>query len=249
MKTSLTSVTFRKKSVEEIVELVAQAGLDAIEWGGDVHVPPTDPEAAAKALKLCQEKGIEVSAYGSYYRCDEDEDFAPIIEAALALNTDVIRVWAGRLGSAVCPAEERERLCKKLAEAVAMASEKGCIVATEYHPNTLTDDLDSALQLLADVPGLYTYWQPATSIPREPGYDTYALEKLGKKVINAHVFIRNSKNQKVPLSEGFDRWVEHFRDLEKFCAVRYGAIEFVMDDTGEQFLDDAETLKKLLAEV
>lgn len=247
MKTSLTSVTFRKKSVEEIVDLVAQAGIDAIEWGGDVHVPPTDPAAAAKALKLCREKGIEVSAYGSYYRCDENEDFAPIIDAALALGTNVIRVWAGRLGSAVCPPETREKLNKKLAEAVAMAAEKGCTVATEYHPNTLTDDLDSALQLLADVPGLYTYWQPATSIPREPGYDTYALEKLGKKVINVHVFHRNEQNKKVPLSDGYDKWVGHFRDLEKFCAVKYGAIEFVMDDTGEQFLDDAETLKKLLA--
>ena len=245
MKTSLTSVTFRKKSVEEIVDLVAKAGIDAIEWGGDVHVPPTDPEAALKALKLCQEKGIEISAYGSYYRCGEDEDFAPILNTALILGVKIIRVWAGKLGSAVCPAETREKLNQKLAEAVAMAAEKGLIVATEYHPNTLTDDLDSALQMLADVPGLYTYWQPATSIPREPGYDTYALEKLGKRVVNVHVFHRNSQNQKVPLSDAFDKWVGHFRDLEKFCDVRYGAIEFVMDDTSEQFLDDAKVLREI----
>jgi len=249
MKTSLTSVTFRKKSVEEIVDLVAQAGIDAIEWGGDVHVPPTDPEAALKALKLCQEKGIAISAYGSYFRCEEGEDFAPVLENALRLGTNVIRVWAGRLGSAECPAETREKINGKLAEAVAMAAEKGCIVATEYHPNTLTDDLDSALRMLSDVPGLYTYWQPATSIPREPGYDTYALEKLGKKVINVHVFLRNEANQKVPLSDGFDRWVGYFRDLEKYCAVNYGAIEFVMDDTAQQFLDDAKTLKEILAAV
>ena len=247
MKTSLTSVTFRKKSIEEIVDLVAQAGLDAIEWGGDVHVPPTDPAAAEKALKLCKEKGIAVSAFGSYYRCGEDEDFAPILETALRLETNVIRVWAGRLGSAECPAETREKLNKKLAEAVAMAKEKGCIVATEYHPNTLTDDLDSALQLLEDVPGLYTYWQPATQIPRAPGYDTYALEKLGKRVVNAHAFHRNNQNQKVPISDAFDKWVQHVRDLEKFCAVGHVAIEFVKDDSSEQFLDDAKTLKEILA--
>lgn len=249
MKTSLTSVTFRKKSIEEIVDLVAQAGLDAIEWGGDVHVPPTDPAAAEKALKLCQEKGIAVSAYGSYYRCDAGEDFAPILEAALHLKTNVIRVWAGRLGSAKCPPETRAQINASLAKAVAMAKEAGCIVATEYHPNTLTDDLDSTLQLLEDVPGLYTYWQPETSIPRAPGYDTYALEKLGKRVINVHVFHRNSENQKVPLSVAFDKWVGHFRDLEKFCDVRYGAIEFVMDDTSEQFLDDAKALHEILAAV
>lgn len=249
MKTSLTSVTFRKKTVEEIVDLVAQAGIDAIEWGGDVHVPPTDPAAAQKALALCQEKGIAISAYGSYYRCTEEEDFAAVVDTALALKTNVIRVWAGKLGSAVCPADVREQLNKVLAKAVAMAAEKGCIVATEYHPNTLTDDLDSALQLLEDVPGLYTYWQPATSIAREPGYDSYALEKLGKKVINVHVFHRNDKNQKVPLSDAFDKWVDHIRDLDKFCAVGYGAIEFVMNDCSEQFLEDAETFKKILAAV
>lgn len=35
MKTSLTSVTLRKKSVEEIVDLVAQAGIGAIEFVKD----------------------------------------------------------------------------------------------------------------------------------------------------------------------------------------------------------------------
>ena len=249
MKTSLTSVTFRKKSVEEIVDLVVHAGFDAIEWGGDVHVPPTDPIAAAKVRALCDEKGIAVSAYGSYYRCTDEEDFAPILDTALALGTDVIRVWAGRLGSAECPPEIRTQLNRNLAKAVAMAAEKGCIVATEYHPNTLTDDLDSTLQLLADVPGLYTYWQPATSIPRAPGYDSYALEKLGKKVINVHVFHRNEKNQKTALSDAFDKWVGHVKDLKQFCDVRYGAIEFVMNDTSEQFLADAKAFEEILAAV
>ena len=32
MKTSLLSVTFRKKTVEEIVDLAARGGVDAIEW-------------------------------------------------------------------------------------------------------------------------------------------------------------------------------------------------------------------------
>lgn len=248
MKTSLTSVTFRQKSIEEIVDLVAQAGLDAIEWGGDVHVPPTDPAAAEKALKLCKEKGIAVSAFGSYYRCGENEDFSPILETALRLETKVIRVWAGNHGSAVCPPETRAQINAALAKAVALAKEAGCIVATEYHPNTLTDDLDSALQLLEDVPGLYTYWQPATQIPRAPGYDSYALEKLGKRCVNVHAFHRNNKNEKVPIADAFDKWVQHVRDLEKFCAVGHVAIEFVKDDAAEYFLEDAKTLKAILTE-
>lgn len=37
MKTSVASVTFRRKSVCEVAELARRAGLDAIEWGGDIH--------------------------------------------------------------------------------------------------------------------------------------------------------------------------------------------------------------------
>ena len=33
VKTGLVSVTFRQKSVEEIVALTAEAGLSGVEWG------------------------------------------------------------------------------------------------------------------------------------------------------------------------------------------------------------------------
>ena len=38
MKTSVASVTFRRKSVCEVAELARRAGLDAIEWSGDINV-------------------------------------------------------------------------------------------------------------------------------------------------------------------------------------------------------------------
>ena len=76
MKTSLISVTFRKKTVEEIVDIACKGGLSAIEWGGDKHIVPGDKEAISLAKQLCQENGLSVSAYGSYYRCNDGEDFA-----------------------------------------------------------------------------------------------------------------------------------------------------------------------------
>ncbi|NDC87712.1 MAG: sugar phosphate isomerase/epimerase, partial [Bacteroidetes bacterium] len=42
LKTALLSITFRSLQAERIIALAAQAGLDGIEWGGDVHVPPTN---------------------------------------------------------------------------------------------------------------------------------------------------------------------------------------------------------------
>ncbi|MDD5482315.1 MAG: hypothetical protein PHP98_01495 [Kiritimatiellae bacterium] len=38
----LTSVTFRKLSCRKVAALVKKAGLAAIEWGGEVHVPHGD---------------------------------------------------------------------------------------------------------------------------------------------------------------------------------------------------------------
>jgi len=60
----LVSVTFRQLTVEEIGELATECGLQAVEWGGDVHVPPGDFAAARRAL----DTGLKVAAYGSYYR-------------------------------------------------------------------------------------------------------------------------------------------------------------------------------------
>lgn len=36
----LTSTTFRNGPAEDILQLCQDLGIDGIEWGGDVHVPP-----------------------------------------------------------------------------------------------------------------------------------------------------------------------------------------------------------------
>ena len=43
-KTGLVSISFRSLSVDEIIDLVKDAGLEAIEWGRDVHAPCDDVE-------------------------------------------------------------------------------------------------------------------------------------------------------------------------------------------------------------
>ena len=153
MKTSVTSVTFRSMGISEFALLTQKAQLDAIEWGGDIHVKPGDQQAALLARKTCNELGLEVSAYGSYYRASEGEQFLPILETALQLHAPVIRVWAGDVASAACSEEQRNRITERLSEAAHLAKKAGCILATESHSNTLTDDLSSTLRLAA------TYWQ------------------------------------------------------------------------------------------
>ena len=70
-KIGVASVTFRNKTVPEVVQTAKKAGVDYIEWGADVHVKTA--EDAQKAKELCDFNGIKISSYGSYYRvgsCD-----------------------------------------------------------------------------------------------------------------------------------------------------------------------------------
>lgn len=243
MKTSLLSVTFRKKTVEEIVDLAARGGVDAIEWGSDVHIPPTDQENAKRALALCKEKGLEVSAYGTYYKCD-GTDFAPYLEVAKILQTRVIRVWAGGLGSRECPAETRSAIVECLKKAVEMASGTGCVIAVEYHPNTLTDTLESTLRLLQEVPGLYTYWQYILALSVEENLSH--IEALGEKVQNIHAYYYEDKQQS-SMEAGTQTWKTYLTKAKQCTQAGYVGLEFVRGGTAEQFLEDAEALKKIVS--
>ena len=65
LKSGLTSVTFRRVSVEEIVKYCKICELSAIEWGSDVHAKPGDIRTAERIRRITEENGITVSSYGS----------------------------------------------------------------------------------------------------------------------------------------------------------------------------------------
>ena len=73
IKTGMVSVTFRQFDVDEVIRRTKEAGLMAIEWGGDVHVPHGDLDKARYTADKMRENGLEIASYGSYYRALEDE--------------------------------------------------------------------------------------------------------------------------------------------------------------------------------
>ena len=242
MKTALLSVTFRKMGIAEIAALAAKGGVDAIEWGSDVHVKAGDMEAANLAVSACREHGLSISAYGSYYRCG-DEDFAPYLETAKHLGVSLIRVWAGNIESSeTLPEEERMAITEKLRAAVKLAEGTGITIATEYHPNTLTDTLESAQRLLSDVPGLYTYWQVNNSLTVEE--NLAEIDALQDKIVNAHAFYFED-GVRLPFSRGKAAWEKYLAKLNKTQCASVG-LEFVLGGTAEQFIEDAKALKELI---
>lgn len=233
----LVSVTFRRLGVAEIVRLAAGAGLRAIEWGADVHVG--SPSAAREAAARCADAGIEVAAYGSYHRCDGGA-FDDVLRAAVALGAPRIRVWAGRHGSATEP--DRPAVVADLARVAALAAGEGLEICVEHHANTLTDTVESTVDLLAAVPGVRPYWQPP--VGDRPATALAAVAAL--RPVTAHVFAWADDGTRLPLADGAALWRPVLAALD---GTRYALLEFVRDDDPAAFAEDAATLLRWLSAV
>jgi 3-dehydroshikimate dehydratase len=129
IRSGLCSVTFRESSVDEVIALAVSAGLESIEWGGDVHVPPGDTDIARSVGERTRAAGLDVASLGSYYRCDDAGDFASTLSSAAALGAPRIRVWAGEKTSADATGDDRGTVTSNLDTAALHASEYGIELA------------------------------------------------------------------------------------------------------------------------
>jgi len=246
--TGLTSITFRQFSADEIIALTKEAGLDGIEWGGDVHVPAGDIETAKLVREKTEAAGLKVLSYGSYYRLGKEMPFLPVLESAQALGAKVIRIWAGTMGSKEATEKDYYKLSAELRSVCAIAAAAGITIGLEYHRNTLTDCRESALKLveLTGMPNLKCYWQPNPEVTFEE--QLREIETVLPFFANVHVFnwtFEDGKNVRHPMETGKEKWQQYFDALKK-CGHPFDAmIEFVLDDTAEQFLADAKVLKAL----
>lgn len=249
----LVSVTFRKLSPEAILDLMVQAGQCAVEWGGDVHVPPGDTTTAAAVARRCGDAGIACVNYGSYYRAGETEgnpDFEAVRDSALALGVQAVRVWAGKKGSAEAPPAYRTAVTGDLQRICALAEASGLRIALEYHGNTLTDEPHSALQLIRGVgsPVLDSLWQPTNGASKETCLETIRL--LKPAVSHLHVFHWGKGwGDRYPLAEGADRWLTYLREFANAGFPRWALMEFVPGDDPEAYLRDARTLADWLRQL
>jgi 3-dehydroshikimate dehydratase len=250
IRPGLVSVTFRHLHPDRVVALAEAARLTAIEWGGDVHVPHGDLTAAAHVAALTARAGLSVSAYGSYYRlghsAQEGLDPRAVVSSAARLGAPVIRVWAGRLGSAEADAGYRARVCDDALRLAELAGEAGIGLVLEYHRETLTDTRDSTAALLAELhgAGVRSLWQPQPE--RDPATNAADLHALLPDLANLHVFAWQADRSRLPLTEHRKRWSAWLAVADAAPGDRYASLEFVADDDPAQALADAATLCDLL---
>lgn len=253
----LVSVTYRQLPADEVVRLAVAAGLSAIEWGGDVHVPAGKFAEAERVGQLCADAGLDICSYGSYYYAGHDdlEVADKVVRTAISLGAPNIRVWAGRAGSAECSTEQRHRVAEDIGGLAALAAEHGLQVAVECHPETLTDTLPSTLQLLDDIKMsagvVRPYWQPVPGQRvGEAGKHVDALLPLLRTV---HVFAWSADGGRLPLRSAAPLWQDVLgrlaRATEDDGTVRYALLEFVPGDAPEALGVEAATLCDWLTEV
>jgi 3-dehydroshikimate dehydratase len=247
----LVSVTLRSLPPQEIIALAVKAGMKAIEWGGDVHVPPGDVAAASEIGRLTREAGLTVASYGSYYRLGTQDpsasSFSQLLDCAVALGAPTIRVWAGGKSSAQMSPQERSAVIADALLIVELAAERGISISLEYHAGTLTDTRDSVRRLMEEMvhPNIEFLWQPAHGETVEQGSER--LRDVLPRLRHVHVFHWwPTSYERQPLTMGEDRWPHYLAILRTKGKNVPCLMEFVRDDSKEQFLDDAATLHKWL---
>lgn len=245
MKTGLVSVSFRAFSPGEIIDLALKAGLNCIEWGGDVHVPAGEIALAQEIGARTRVAGLENACYGSYYRLTDAENGTAekVVATAKALGASLIRVWAGQLGSADSDDENRAMIIRNMRRLADIAAREHIATAFEWHGGTLTDTTDSALELLRAIehPNVGTLWQPPVDMSIEGCVN--AIRRAAPYIRNIHVFSWNG-TQRLPLAEGAEKWHACLDEIQKLPGEHRLMMEFVRGNSPTQCLEDAACLAR-----
>lgn len=248
VRAGLCSVTLRGLGVEEVARLAAEAELRAIEWGGDVHVPPGDAGALRRARTAADVAGLDSASYGSYLLADGDgskDAAARVLDTASALGAPNVRVWTP---FGVEPGSARTaEVVDALAMIAALAADRDLRVGLEFHGGTLTATVASTVAVLDAVgaPNLSSYWQPPYwSANRDSSDDAADVAALGPWLSHLHVYEWAGPDARRPLADGRRRWRAVLDALPP--GERVAFLEFVAGDDPATVLADARTLHRLL---
>lgn len=240
-----TSVTFRDKTVDEIISFAKKTKIDGIEWGGDIHVPPTDSKQAALVGEKTRKAGLSVLSYGSYYFLGADMDILPILETAKALGTKRIRIWAGKISSSDITPQAREAYIQEAKRIADEAFSFGVELCFEYHRNSLTDCLGSAKNLMQEIDreNVLLYWQPNPEIGEAEKLDE--ITALQEYVQTIHCFYWTGIHTRHLLEDGIQFWNIYLEAFDKKDIPLI--LEFCLDDSFENAEKDLKSLRKIEA--
>lgn len=240
-KFGVVSVSFRKHTVEEILEASQKAGLSYIEWGSDVHAPYDNLPNLERIAVLQEKYGIKCSSYGTYFKVGETptELLEKYIDAAEILGTNILRLWCGNKNSEDYGENEKAQLFKECKKAAENAAKRNAVLCMECHRFTYTNKREAALELMKEVnsDNFKMYWQPGEfcSIDENEQYAADIAEHT--KIIHAFNW---KGNMRYKLSEGADEWKRYMAYFPEDITL---LLEFMPDDRIESLKEEADALK------
>ena len=241
LKLGVASVTFRNKTVSEVVEIAKKTGTEFIEWGGDVHVKTL--EEAAEVKKLCDENAIKICSYGSYYRvglCD-NEKWEEICLIASTMGASSVRVWLGDKDSEKTSQTEYTVLLEDLKNMCSVAEKYNLIICPECHDNTYNNNTDSFLKIQEELgaDNFKTYFQ---SRYFRYDYDIDRIERTFAFIENVHVSYRDLVKE-----QRFRKKDKKYlgRLLEKLIKMGFDGVVLVEFTKGSKEKNYVKDIKKL----
>ena len=249
-QTGLVSISFRQHTPEQITAAAGSCGLQAIEWGSDVHVPQGDKAAALRVRSLTEERGLHTAAYGSYFSLGKalnpEAEFAPYLQTAEWLGAPLIRIWGGEHGSGELTGDDLSSMIGETRILARMAESCGIRLALECHPGTLTDNETVSALFLLQVGGraLTLYWQPNQYRSYEENLRSARL--LASSTTNLHVFsweMAAGELRRFPLQQHEARWLEYLRIFAS-AGGHALLLEFMHDDRLETLPQTAAVLNR-----
>lgn len=268
----ICSITLPHHAPDAVIALCRATGLTGIEWWGKHHVPSDALETASHVGRLTREAGLQVAAYGSYYRAGTSEadglGFDSVLATALALGAPFIRVWAGNTGSGTASPAQAQQVIDDTLRIADLAAQAGVTLGFEHHQNTLTDSNKAVVRFAEQVqhPSVRFYWQPI--LGSEADNSPSGLREFQDRLAHLHVFhwtrkrvaplptVRSDQPLSAfpedifrhPLVEGADLWLDALQCAGQAPGDHWALLEFVAEEHPEQFQRDAKTLLSLLDE-
>ena len=244
-KIGFTTVTFRDLSRRQVCQIAKDNGIEILEWGGDVHLPPNDKEALDEVLALQKEFSIKAVSYGSYYRLGDNdmEMWQNIVDTASAIGAKYIRIWQGSLGSKKVTDDYLQSMIKETKALAKIAKEKDLTVAFEFHKKTNNDTAKSCIEFLKAVneDNVKTYWQPFSYLN-----DLKVLKEVVPYAVTIHVFTWNKACCRFPLAKGEKKWKKFISIIKEANTDPNYIMEFVKGDDPKQFAKDLKVLRSWL---
>lgn len=246
----LCSVSFRNLPAAEIARRAADAGLGAIEWGGDVHVPAGDLAQAQAVARISAAAGLRCVSYGSYWRAGADDLRAldAVLASASALGAPVVRVWAGTVDARHASLAQRRTVAEALRAGADAAAAAGLRLSLESHDGTLTSTAASAALLLGEEaahPALGCHWQPPHAESDAVCLD--GLATLAPWLQHLHVFHWwPSTSERRSLADGATRWAR-FLAAARRRPGQAALLEFLPGDDPDRLPAEAAALRRLIA--